>query len=147
MANCKPIHTPMVVPCKLSMNDCPSTSREEEFMATLPYRQILGSIRYLVSCTRPDLSFCAGFLSRFIHNPGVAHWQALKHVLRYLQYTNDMGITYHNFQIQNSSHRNGYLQAPLCGLSDSDWGGDIDTSWSTSGMAFLFAGWSNFLEN
>ena len=147
MANCKPIHTPMVVPCKLSMNDCPSTSREEEFMATLPYRQILGSIRYLVSCTRPDLSFCAGFLSRFIHNPGVAHWQALKRVLRYLQYTKDMGITYHNFQIQNSSHRNGYLQAPLCGLSDSDWGGDIDTSWSTSGMAFLFAGWSNFLEN
>ena len=140
MADCKPIHTPMTFPCKLSMNDCPSTPTEEEFMATLPYRQILGSIRYLVSCTRPDLSFCAGFLSRFIHNPGVAHWQALKRVLTYLHYKKDMGITYHNFQIQNSSHRHGYLQAPLCGWSDPDWGGDIDTSPSTSGMVFLFAG-------
>jgi hypothetical protein len=140
MADCKPIHTPMIVACKLSMNDCPSTPTEEEFMATLPYRQILGSIRYLVSCTRPDLSYCAGFLSRFMHNPGIAHWQPLKRVLRYLQYTKDTGITYHNFQLQNSSHRNGYLQAPLCGWSDSDWGGDIDTSRSTSGMVFLFAG-------
>jgi hypothetical protein len=82
MADCKPIHTPMIVASKLSMNDCPTTPTEEEFMATLPYRQILGSIKYLDSCTRPDLSYCVGFLSRFMHNPGIAHWQALKQVLR-----------------------------------------------------------------
>ena len=54
---------------------------EEQIMKSLPYRQILGSIRYLVSCTRLDLSYCVGFLSRFMQNPELAHWQALKRVL------------------------------------------------------------------
>ena len=94
MVDCKPISTPMTVPCKLSTNDSPMSIEEEHIMKTLPYRQILGSIRYLVSCTRPDLSYCAGFLSRFMQNPGLAHWQALKRVLRYLKYTKDMGLTY-----------------------------------------------------
>ena len=90
MSDCKPIATPMTVPCKLSSNDSPKTVEEEQLMKTLPYRQILGSIRYLVSCTCPDLSYSAGFLSRFMQNPGVAHWNALKQVLRYLQYTKDI---------------------------------------------------------
>ena len=63
MSNCKPIATPMTVPCKLSSNDSPLTMEEEKLMKTLPYRQ---SIRYLVSCIRPDLSYSAGFLSRFM---------------------------------------------------------------------------------
>ena len=141
MKDCKPIQTPMTVPCKLSTDDCPKTTMEEEIMATIPYRQILGSIRYLVSCTRPDLSFCAGFLSRFMQNPGLEHWKALKRILRYLQHTKDMVLTYHTFQIQNPSQLNGYLHTPaLDGWTDSDWGGDIDTSRSTSGMVFTFAG-------
>ena len=109
-------------------------------MASLPYRQILRSVRYLVSCTRPDLSFCAGFLSRFMKNPRIAHWQTLKRVLYYLQHTKDMVLTYCRFQFQNSSQLNGWLHAPLQGWTDSDWGGDIDTSQSTSGMLLTFAG-------
>ena len=66
MVDCKPISTPMTVPCKLSTNDSPMSIEEEQIRKSLPYRQILGSIRYLVSCTRPDLSYCAGFLSRFM---------------------------------------------------------------------------------
>ena len=54
MADCKPIRTPMTVPCKLSSNDSPQTIMDEKIMASLPYRQILGSVRYLVSCTRPN---------------------------------------------------------------------------------------------
>ena len=78
MVDFNPIQTPMAVPCKLSSNDSPQTIMDEKIMASLPYRQILGSVRYLVSCTRPDLSFCAGFLSRFMQNPRIAHCQALK---------------------------------------------------------------------
>ena len=137
MKDCKPIQTPMTIPCKLSTDDYPKTSVEEEIMATVPYRQILGSIRYLVSCTRPDLSFCAGFLSRFMQNPGMEHWKALKRVLRYLQHTKDMVLTYQNFQIQNPSQLNGYLHAPpLDGWTDSNWGGililpDRHQEWSS----------------
>lgn len=59
-------------------------------MASIPYRQVLGSLRYLVTCTRPDLCFITGLLSRFMQNPGAQHWQALKHVLRYLKHTSDI---------------------------------------------------------
>ena len=51
-----------------------------------------------------------------------------------------MVLTYRNFQFQYSSQLNGWLHAPLQGWTDSDWGGDIDTSRSTSGMLFTFAG-------
>ena len=140
MQECKPISTPMTVPCKLSIDDSPSTQTEVQFMETIPYRQILGSIRYLVSCTRPDLSFSAGYLSRFMQNPGVKHWEALKRVMRYLQYTKDMTITYKSFQSWNTSSLEGWHTSPLQGWTDSDWGGDVDSSRSTSGMVFMFAG-------
>ena len=120
MADCKPIQTPMKVPCKLSSNDSPQTIMDEKIMTSLPYRQILGSARYLVSCTWPDLFFCAGFLSRFMQNPGIAHRQSLKRVLRYLQQTKDMVLTYRSFQFQNSSEFNGWLHSPLQGWTNSD---------------------------
>ena len=139
MMDCKPISTPMTVPCKLSTNDSPKSIEEEQVMASLPYRQILGSVRYLVSCTRPDLSYSASFLSRFIQNLGIAHWQALKHVLRNLQHTKDISLTYQGFQSSNMSQLNGWMHGPLLGWIDSDWGGHIDTSRFTSGMVFIFA--------
>ena len=50
-----------------------------------------------MSCTLPDLSYCASFLSRVMQNPGLAHWQSLKGVLHYLQYTKDMGLAHRSF--------------------------------------------------
>ena len=139
MSNCTPFATPMIVPSKLSSNDSPKTVDEQQLMKTFSYRRILGNIRDLVSCTRSNLSYSTSFLSRFMQNPGVAHWNALKRVLRYLQYTKDIGLTYKSFQSRNSSQINGWLQTPLVGSTDSDWGGDLDTSRSTSGMVFTFA--------
>ena len=58
------------------------------------YRGLVGSIAYLSLFTRPDLAFPAHILSRFLSNPRFAHWQASKHVLRYLRGTADVGITF-----------------------------------------------------
>ena len=38
MMDCKPISTPMTVPCKLSTHDSLKSIEEEKFMASLPYR-------------------------------------------------------------------------------------------------------------
>ena len=81
MMDCSSIATPVNIPCHLSSSDCPSTPEEVAFMKNIPYHQILGSLRYLVSCTRPDLSFSTGFLSCFMEHPGPRHWEALKRVL------------------------------------------------------------------
>ena len=48
-----------------------------------PYRSCLGSIRYLVSCTRPDLAISLNLLERHSQFPGVAHVTAAKAILHY----------------------------------------------------------------
>mgnify|MGYP002775250692 FL=1 len=147
MQECKPTPTPMTAPYKLSIEDGPKTMEEIQFMKTIPYRQILGSIRYLVSCTRPDLSFSAGYLSRFMQNPGVKHWEALKRVIRYLKHTKDMVITYKSLQSWNPSSLEGWLTSPLQGWTDSDWGGGCGLISLYFGNGFHVCGWSYIVEN
>jgi hypothetical protein len=49
----------------------------------LKYSQIIGSLMYLVSTTRTDISFAVSKLSRFMSIPGIDHWHALERVMRY----------------------------------------------------------------
>jgi hypothetical protein len=51
----------------------------------LRYSQIVGSLMYLASTTRPDISFDVSKLSRYMPNPGDDHWHALERVLHYLK--------------------------------------------------------------
>jgi hypothetical protein len=51
----------------------------------LRYSQIIGSLMYLASATRPDISFAVSKLSRFVSNPGDNHWRALERVMHYLK--------------------------------------------------------------
>ena len=44
----------------------------------LRYSQIIGSLMYLASTTRPDIAFVVSKLSRFTSNPGDDHWRALE---------------------------------------------------------------------
>jgi hypothetical protein len=44
----------------------------------LRYSQIIGSVMYLASATRPDISFVVSKLSRFTSNMGDDHWRALE---------------------------------------------------------------------
>ena len=53
----------------------------------LRYSQVIGSLMYLASATRPDISFAVSKLSRFMSNPGIDHWHALERVMRYLNGT------------------------------------------------------------
>ena len=60
----------------------------------LRYSQIIGSLMYLASVTRPDISFAMSKLSRFVSNPRDKHYHALERVLRYLKGTMSYGIHY-----------------------------------------------------
>jgi hypothetical protein len=74
----------------------------------LRYSQIIGSLMYLASATRPGISFARSKLSRYMSNPGDNHWYALERVLRYLKGTI-------SFRIHYSGH-----PTMLEGYSDSD---------------------------
>ena len=44
MLHCKPINTPMTVPCKLSLEDIPSNDRKRSQIEVVPYKQVLGCV-------------------------------------------------------------------------------------------------------
>jgi hypothetical protein len=90
----------------------------------LRYSQIIGSLMYLASATRPDISFVVSKLSRFVSNLGDGHWGALERVLRYLKGTMRLGI-----------HYTGYPTV-LEGYCDANWISDADEIYATSGYVF-----------
>ncbi|KAK6123269.1 hypothetical protein DH2020_042997 [Rehmannia glutinosa] len=119
MDNCKPINTPMECGIKLSKYD-----GEEKVDPTL-YKSLVGSLRYL-TCTRPDILYATGLISRYMENPTTTHMKAAKRILRYLKGTINYGLFY--------STTNDYK---LVGYSDSDWSGDVDDRKSTTGFVFF----------
>ena len=124
LQDCKPVSTPLNPGCRLSTSMCPQTEAEALEMRQYPYISIVGSLMYLALTTRPDIAYAAGVLARFNSNPGPAHWQAAKHVLRYLKGTLDHKLVY---KPSNSSEL-------FITYSDSDHGGNPDNGRSTGVM-------------
>jgi hypothetical protein len=89
---------------------------------------MIGSLMYLASATRPDISFAVSKLSRFTSNSGDDHWRALERVMHYLVGTMEYGIHYSGFP------------AVLEGYSDANWISDLDELYATSGYVFTLSG-------
>ena len=70
-----------------------------ESISQLEYAQIIGSLMYLINCTRPDIAYAVSKLSRYTKNPGVEHWKAIIRVLRYLRYTRNIRLYYTRYPI------------------------------------------------
>ena len=58
MSDCKP----KAVPCELGVNKA-STVNESEFENVNLYREIVGSLIYLMTCATPDLCYVVTYLS------------------------------------------------------------------------------------
>lgn len=58
------------------------------------YQELVGPLLYLSTCTRPDISFVTGQLSRHMAAPTVQHLAAGKTVLRYLKGTASLYLYY-----------------------------------------------------
>ena len=97
-------------------------------MGKKPYRQLIGALIHLSNTVRPDIAFAVNYLSRFMESPEISHWNAAKHILKYLKYTRELGISY-----KRGSNN-------LIGYSDADFAGDRVTRRSTSGYVFTYAG-------
>ena len=62
MMDLKPSPIPAAPHLSLSSDMAPKDPQEIKEMETQPFREMLGSLRYLVSCTRPDLCYITGLL-------------------------------------------------------------------------------------
>ena len=74
----------------LSNNSDPVDSRK--------YREIIGSLIYLMTCTRPDLSYAVDKLSHYLSEPRQQHWVVAKHILKYLRGTSHNELRYQKIQ-------------------------------------------------
>ncbi|KAH9797006.1 hypothetical protein KPL71_005721 [Citrus sinensis] len=52
----KPVCTPLAPHFKLSSSSCPRSQKERDYMARVLYASVVGSLMYVMVCTRPDIS-------------------------------------------------------------------------------------------
>lgn len=130
MSDCNPVSTPADPSYIPTKDDCPEPGSKEAIeMESKPFRSLVGSLSYLSGCTRPDITYTVNRISRYAHNPGIAHWNAAKRVLRYLKGTSRHGIKFY------------YDRPPtLEGFCDADFAGCPDTRRSTTGFVYRLAG-------
>ena len=57
----------------LSKEQCPKTPQEVEDMRNIPYASAVGSLMYAMLCTRPDICYSVGMVSRYQSNHGRDH--------------------------------------------------------------------------
>ncbi|GKD04343.1 hypothetical protein Tco_1179317 [Tanacetum coccineum] len=58
---------------KVSLKDCPSNDWDVERMSKVPYANAVGSLMYLMVCTRPDIAYVVSTVSRYLANPGLVY--------------------------------------------------------------------------
>ncbi|GAU39727.1 hypothetical protein TSUD_144940 [Trifolium subterraneum] len=119
--DCKPVGTPYDAIVKLFKNTGESVRPTE-------YASIIGSLRYVTDCTRPDIAYVVGLLCRFTSRPCKEHWHAIERVMGYLKKTMNLGLHYQRFP------------AVLKGYSDANWNILSDDSKATSGYIFSIDG-------
>ncbi|GJT74732.1 zinc finger, CCHC-type containing protein [Tanacetum coccineum] len=65
------VSTPMDTSEKLMPNNGQAVSQ-------LEYSRVIGCLMYAMTCTRPDIAFAVGKLSRYTSNPSTQNWQAIQ---------------------------------------------------------------------
>nr|GEW39575.1 putative RNA-directed DNA polymerase [Tanacetum cinerariifolium] len=96
-----------------------------KYFLELKYQRLVGKLIYL-SHTRPDIAYAVGVVSRFMHQPQVAHMNATLGIVRYLKGTAGHGVLFRS---------NGHLNIQM--YTDADWAGDKGNRRSTSGYFSL----------
>lgn len=72
-----PASTPMEPGMK---TDKENLVNDEPLEESVPYREAIGSLLYLNTISRPDISFAVNYLSRYCNDPMQSHWKTVKRV-------------------------------------------------------------------
>ena len=76
MQDSKKGFTPFRYGINLSHNQCPKTTEEKEYRKTISYASVVSSLMYMI-CTRQDICYSVGIVSRYQSNPSREHWTAI----------------------------------------------------------------------
>jgi hypothetical protein len=113
-------------PCQSTLPEGALETNPDAAVEPTSYHSTLGSLMYLCSGKRPDLSYSVNLLARYSANPSESHWEALDILVGYLKMTKDLGL------VMKGGNR--LLQL----WSDANWGGKHKQS--TSGYLIKHCG-------
>jgi hypothetical protein len=121
MATCNPKSIPADPNARMSAEMAPKTENAVKEMSSVPYREAIGSLMYLMVMTRPDIAFAVNQVSQYCQNPGPGHWN-VKRILAFLAGTSNRGLLFKKND-----------EGSLIGYCDADYAGDADKRRSTTG--------------
>jgi len=128
MRNAHPVKTP----CDHKISLIPNREGGEGNRSN-SYAQLIGSLMYLTTATRPDITFAVYRLAAFTANLTKAHENATKRILQYLAGTKHYGIT-HRRQRTDLEGENLFY-----GYTDAGYGNQEEYR-LTSGYTFISGG-------
>ncbi|KAL0405357.1 UNVERIFIED_CONTAM: Retrovirus-related Pol polyprotein from transposon TNT 1-94 [Sesamum latifolium] len=111
---------------KLSKKQSSKIDEELKRMSDIPYALVVGSIHYVVQCTKPDVAYALSVTSRYQACAGEAHWSMVNTILKYLKRTKDVFLIYDRGELI------------LEGNSDASFQSDDDDAKSQSDFVFKF---------
>jgi len=114
--------TPLAVNHSLTL----PAADDEEVPGQERYPELVGSLMYLMVCTRPDLAHALSVLGRFVGpgRHGGKHWKAALRVLGYAVHTKHLRLTL------------GGPDSTLEGFTDASWADHQDDRRSSQGFCF-----------
>jgi hypothetical protein len=130
MENCKSIATLVNITNKTQNLDKSPLTLKEEDMKNISFQEAVGCLMHAMVCTRLDISFAMGQVSRHVSNPRHNDWTYIKRVFKYLRGTSTRGISY--------GGPNNSLE--LIGLYNVNWARKLESKKSTFGYCFLLSG-------
>lgn len=109
--------TPIQAFLKLSKEDAPKSDAKQVDMAKVPYfSAVVDSLMYAMIAARSDIAFAVGVVSQYMTNPGRKHWEAVKHIIRYLKNTASSCLRFGNSDASIVGYADGLCGCRLCGL-------------------------------
>ena len=107
-------------------------------MSKVSYASTIGSLMYVMVCTRPNISHAVEVMSRFMSRPRKQHWEVVNCILRYLRGSLDTCLYFTGASLK------------LQGYVDVDFASDIDSRKSTAEFVFTLGGiaifWASNLQ-
>nr|GEW96765.1 retrovirus-related Pol polyprotein from transposon TNT 1-94 [Tanacetum cinerariifolium] len=92
--NKKLVQMPLGGHFKLLLKDYSVRDYDVKRKSKVPYANAVGSLMYLMVCTRPDIAYAASVVCKYLANLGKIHWEAVKWILKYLRGIANIGLVY-----------------------------------------------------
>ena len=109
----------------------PPAGDTDAIIPLFPYQEIVGSLLYLATHSRPDIAHAVSVVAQFASNFREIHCTAVKRILKYLRGTTDFALCYSG----DSSDLHS-----LTAFSDADYAGDPTDRKSRSGSILFLNG-------